>query len=235
MLPSLRISLGAFALLATGAAVACGSSSSSPNNAGDGGTGGDDGSVTTAGPDGGALINATCGLLGMVGGGGSMSCGSGMTCCTMLALPPSASCVPTGSCSGLSNECTKAADCATGQVCCGGTADAGPLVIPDAAPAGGIGGFGSFDTSQFATTCQTSCMGTQTQECAMDSECPSGQTCQSAGGAGGNPLAGFIMLPSVCMAPMPDAGTTSADTGTPPPDTGAPTPDADTADVAAGD
>jgi hypothetical protein len=233
MLP-LRISLGAFALLAIGTAVACSSSSSSPNNAGDGGPSGGDGSVSIA-PDGGLAINATCGILGMVGGGGSMACGSGMTCCTMLALPPSASCVAKGSCSGLSNECTKGADCAPGQVCCGGTADAAAMAIPDAAPAGGIGGFGNFDTSQFATTCQTSCMGTQTQECAMDRECPSGQTCQAPGGAGGNPLAGFIMLPSVCAVPMPDAGTPSADTGTPVQDTGAPTPDADTADVAAGD
>ena len=233
MLP-LRISLGAFALLAIGTAVACSSSSSPSNHAGDGGAG-DDGSVSAT-PDSGALLNATCGLLGMVGGSGSMMCGSGMTCCTLLALPPSSSCVPTGSCSGVSNECTKAADCASGQVCCGGTADAAAVTIPDAAPAAGAGGFPTFDTSQLATTCQASCMGTQTQECGMDSECPSGQTCQPVGGAG-NPIANFIMLPSVCAVPRPDAGTAdAADTGSAPvEDTGAPTPDADTADVAAGD
>jgi hypothetical protein len=232
---SLRISLGAFALLAIGSAVACGSSSSSPNNAGDGGPGAGDGSISTEAPDSGALLNATCGLLGMVGGSGSMACGTGMTCCTQVSFPPSSACVPTGSCSGVSNECTKAADCASGQVCCGGTADAAPVTIPDAAPAGGAGGFPMFDTSQLATTCQSSCMGTQTQECGMDSECPSGQTCQPVGGAN-NPLAGILMLPSVCAVPRPDAGTPVADTGTPPvEDTGAPTPDADTADVAAGD
>ncbi len=231
MLP-LRFSLGAFAVLAFGAAAAC-SSSSSPNNAGDAGGAGD-GSVST--PDAtGPMINATCGVLAMAGGGTAMMCPAGQTCCSMVSLSgANASCVATGSCSGgISNECSKMSDCSGNQICCGGSADAG-VAMTDAAAAGG---FPTFDMSQLNTTCQASCAASQTQECAMDSECPAGQTCQALGA--GNPLAGILMLPSICMAPRPDAGPPPGedagpveDTGTTPPP---PTPDADMADVAAGD
>jgi hypothetical protein len=232
MLP-LRFSLGAFVFLALGAGAAC---SSSSNNASDGGT--DDGSTSTVTPDATTpVINATCGLLAMAGGGTSMTCPAGQTCCTTLALPPSASCLPTSQCTGISNECSKGSDCASGQVCCGGSPDGGALVT-DAAAATGAGGIPTFDMSQLNTTCQASCTATQTQECDVDAgDCPAGQTCQAAGGAG-NPLATFIMLPNFCMAPRPDAGTPPVDSGSTPDDTGAPapTPDAgDMVDVAAGD
>jgi hypothetical protein len=243
MLP-LRFSLGAFALLAFGAGAAC-SSSSSSNNASDAGTG--DGSTSTA-PDATLPINATCGLLASLGGGTSMMCPAGQTCCSMIGLTGgNASCVPVGSCASgsISNECSKGSDCASGQVCCGGSPDAGALGTGlDAAVAGGMP---MFDPSQLDTTCQASCTATQTQQCAMDSECPSGQTCVSLGGGAGdagdaaaaNPFGGLFMLPplpSLCMAPRPDAGPPPVvDAGTTE-DTGTPTPEAsDMADVATGD
>jgi hypothetical protein len=246
----LRFSLGAFVVLAVGAAAAC--SSSSNNNSPDASA--DDGGGSGMEASNPLGINATCGLLGALGGGGSMMCPKGMTCCTMLALPPSASCVAAGSCSGISTECASSADCSSGQVCCAGSADAAPMMFSlDAAAAaggGGAGGIPNIDPSMFSATCQSSCTATQTQECAMDNECPSGQTCQgfagpggaggeggaAAGGLGG--LGGAIMLPKTCMAPRPDAGNppptqdsgSAVDTGTP-----TPTPDAETPDVAASD
>ena len=254
MLP-LRFSLGAFALLAFGAGAAC-SSSSSSHNASDAGT--DDGS-TSAGPD--ATnplpINATCGffsmgLFSMMGDGATMACPVGQTCCSMVGLTGiNASCAPAGSCASgsISNECSKGSDCASGQVCCGGSPDAGALGTGlDAAVAGGMP---MFDPSQLDTTCQASCTASQTQQCGTDAECPSGQTCVGLGpGAGdggaaeagaGNPFGGLFMLPmlpSICMAPRPDAGPPPVvDAGTPE-DTGTPTPmpeASDMADVATGD
>ena len=217
-----RYSVGAALLLG---AVACGSSSSpaaaSAPDSSTGDSAGDDSSTGTP------AINATCGILSGIGGGGTAgTCPMGQTCCTMVALPPSASCVMPSECTGMSisSQCSKASDCATGQICCagdadGGAADAGALLMMMAATdaaAGGLGALGAIDFSMFNTTCQTSCMGPQTQECAKDSECPSGMTCQApAGAAGLGALAGFIMLPDSCAVPPPDAGTTPvADSGT---------------------
>jgi hypothetical protein len=213
----LRYSFGA--LLFLGAA-ACGSSSS-----GSPATGGEADSSTdssVAGDDGGTpAIMATCGLLSGIGGGGTAgTCPMGQTCCTMLALPPSASCLPPSECTGMSisNECSKGSDCPSGQVCCGGSPDGGSMMmmLPAADAAAGLGGLGGFDTSQFNTTCQTSCAPSQTQECAMDSECPTGQTCQSPPGAAA--LGSVIMLPKDCAVPVADSGTTPVvDSGTTPP------------------
>src|ERR1035438_5056527 len=179
----LRFSFGAFLVL--GFAAACSSSSSPPS-----GTvtpGGD--ASTTPPADGGnppadggnpLAITATCGLFSAVGGGGdggSSSCPSGQTCCTVL-LPPSASCVAVGSCTGVSNECSKGSDCAGGKVCCAGAADGGTMAaMTDAGPPGLLGGF---DPSIYSSTCQSSCTATQMQDCGSDTECAAGQTRQAA-------------------------------------------------------
>jgi len=223
-----RFSVGSFLLL--GLATAC--SSSSSNGTPDGGPAGDGSTVLSPVAEAGGAglgIMATCGALSALGGGASGSCPSGQTCCTMI-LPPSASCVPTGGCAGgISTECSKGSDCASGQVCCAGAADGGVMAAADASTAGGIGGLlGNFDPSTLSTTCQTSCTSTQMQYCSVDTDCPTGLTCQTPGGAGA--LGGIIMLPSVCAAPRPDAGT---DAGTVP-DSGAEMGD-DGATDAAGD
>jgi hypothetical protein len=214
-----RYSVGVAFLLG---ATACGSSSSpaaasAPDSSTDDSTAGDAGTMPA--------INATCGLLSGIGGGGTAgTCPMGQTCCTTI-VPPGASCVPPTQCTGMSisNQCSKASDCAAGQICCAGDADGGApdagallmMVATDAA-AGGAGALAGIDFSMFNTTCQTSCMGPQTQECSMDSECPSGMTCQAPAGAGGlGAFAGLLMLPKTCAVAPPDAGTTPVtDSGT---------------------
>ena len=226
-----RFSFGFLAFLGLGLASACSSSSSgaSPDS---GTTTGGPGS-TTISPlaDGGGTnplgIMATCGALSGGGGGTASKCPSGQTCCTMFAIPPSAACVPTGTCSGASNECMAPADCASGQVCCAGSADGGVMPALDASAAGGIGGVPMIDPSQFSTTCQSSCTATQTQYCTVDTDCPSGLTCQAS------PLAalvgGFITLPNTCAAPRPDAGVAATpDSGSTGDDT---TPEAGSVDA----
>jgi hypothetical protein len=223
----LRFSFGALAFLGLGLATACSSSSSgaSPDSGSSSGATGDGSTTISPLADGGGNplgIMATCGLLSGVGGGGTAgTCASGQTCCTMLAFPPSASCVPTGSCSGISNECMAPKDCGTGQVCCAGAADGGAMPAMDASMApGGLGGFGNFDPASLSSTCQSSCTATQMQYCTVDTDCPSGQTCQAPGGAGGlGALGGFITLPSSCAAPRPDAGV-AVDSGSPGDDSG---------------
>jgi Cys-rich repeat protein len=242
---SLRFSFGALSFLGLGLATACSSSSSGASP--DAGSHPSNDASTTLSPlsdsgGGSALgIMATCGLLSAVGGGGSSTqCPSGQTCCTMLALPPTASCVPAGGCAGgLSNECMAGTDCMSGQVCCAGSADGGggpALAIDAAAPAGGLGGgFGNFDTSALATTCQSSCTATQTQYCSTDSECPAGQTCQAPGAGGlGGAFGGLIMSSNICAAPKTDAGTTTVvEAGAGSDDGGGEVPDSGGADALA--
>jgi hypothetical protein len=212
----LRFSLGTFAVLAF--AAGCGSSSSGAK-----GPGPSDGSVAdndtgTPSEGGGPLINATCGILSGIGGEAG-TCPMGDVCCTVLALPPSASCVPQGSCTGISTACSSASDCSGGQVCCVGAADGG-APGDAAAGGGGLGGFGNFDPSQFSSACQSSCTPSQAQYCTVDTDCPAGMglVCQNLGGANGG---GFgFSLPSVCAPPPPDAGT--RDSGPPTIDSGTP-------------
>jgi hypothetical protein len=108
------------------------------------------------------------------------------------------------------------------------TADAAATGL--AGLAGGLG-----DLSALDTTCQASCTGTQTQECALDSECPPGQTCNAPAAAGGpfGALGGGITLPSVCGAPRPDSGTAAVpDSGTTPvADSGSPAADSGAVDA----
>ena len=229
-----RFSFGLFAFLGLGLATACSSSSSSGASPDSGTPSGGPGSTTISpladGGGGNPLgIMATCGLLSGGGGGTAAKCPSGQTCCTMLALPPSAACVPTGTCSGLSNECMSPSDCASGQVCCAGSADGGAMAAVDASTAGGLGGIPMIDPSQFSTTCQSSCTATQTQYCTMDTDCPSGLTCQAPPGAGA--LGGFIMLPNTCAAPRPDAGAATIDSGSAGEDSGS-TPGTGSVDAA---
>jgi hypothetical protein len=235
-----------FAILVVLASASFGCGSSSSNNTKPDTNKTPDASTMTSGDDGGGSGNplgnlqATCGLLANVSGGSSSSCGSGMTCCTVLAFPPSASCVAVGGCASgnISNECTSGTDCSGGQLCCAGSADGGAA---DAAAGGGI--IPGFDPTMLSTACQSSCTGTQAQTCAMDSDCPTGLTCQSpfagAGGGGlGSTITGLLggggaALPSVCAMPLPDAGKAPADSGSTVPE--ASTPDAgDTTDAGQG-
>jgi hypothetical protein len=165
------------------------------------------------------------GLLGGLAGGGGGGGGGGLT------GGLGGMCVPSGSCSsGISMECSSSSNCANNQVCCGGTASAasegGAADASAGAPGGLGGGFpglgGGGGGGLFGnTTCQATCMPGQQQQCASDGECPAGQTCQmqtfggfpgaggfpGGGGQGGGGLGGLIMLPMVCAAPMPEAGT----------------------------
>jgi hypothetical protein len=104
-----------------------------------------------------------------------------------------------------------------------------------AAGAGGLlGALGGFNLSMYDTTCQASCAASQMQECAMDSECPPGQTCNAPAGMGGGAGAGAgLMLPSICGAPRPDAGMAAApDAGTTPVvDSGSPAVDSGAVDA----
>ena len=231
-----RLSLGVLAFFGLALAAACGSSSSGTTAAPDGGAS-DDGSTVSPGDDSGAaaanplgmlgslLANVTCGPLsglaallpGAGGGGGgeggpSNKCGSGQTCCTMVMIPSiSASCVAVGSCSGTSNECNTGADCSSGQVCCSGSADGGSMAATDAAAPAGLGGLaGGLSMFLPSTSCQSSCSATQAQQCASDTECPMGQTCNAAAGgmAGLGGLAGGLMPAKTCGTPPPEAGTT---------------------------
>src|SRR5882672_10602894 len=155
-----RSSLGAFIVLGF-AAAACSSSSPAPTKAA---PGGDDASAMNPAPDAGNPfgIDAKCGLLSMIGGGTPGTCPSGQTCCTTLAVPPSASCVAVGQCTGISNECSMPSDCTGGKVCCAGAADGGTMPAGDAAA--GPGGM-MVDPSAFSTACQASCTSTQMQYC----------------------------------------------------------------------
>jgi hypothetical protein len=107
------------------------------------------------------------------------------------------------------------------------------------AAAGGGGILGIFSNlGAFDTTCQSACETGQAQTCAMDSDCPTGMTCQSPAGAlgalgGGGGLAGVLggggamtgdggVQLKVCTTPAPtpdggaDAGGSSqSDSGTP--------------------
>jgi hypothetical protein len=220
----LRFSLGTFAVLALTAG--CGGSSTGPKGSpspSDASVADNDSSAASEGGTG--LINATCGLLSAASGDAG-TCPTGDVCCTVLALPPSASCVPQGSCTGISTACSSASDCSNGQVCCVGPADGGAGLSADAAAGGGGFGFGSFDPSQFSSACQSSCTGSQTQYCTVDTDCPPGMglTCQ------GGSMFGFS-LPSVCAPPPPDAGTRREAGGEPTIDSG--TPDAGTVDAGA--
>jgi hypothetical protein len=213
-----RFSLGAFLVL--GYATACSSSSTAPGGPADAST-----SSEEAGDANNPLgLMGTCGAIGMLAGDGGGSCPSGQTCCTVLALPPSSSCVPEGTCTGISTVCSKGSDCTGGQVCCAGSADAG---VPAA-----DAGMQMFDPSTLSTTCQTSCTASQAQYCSTDTDCPSGLTCQSLGGGAGG---GLFNLPSFCAMPRPDAGTIGNDAG-PVADSGSPPdtlPDTGTADAPA--
>jgi hypothetical protein len=214
----LRISLGTFAVLALTAG--CGGSSTgskgTPGPSDASVAGSDAGTVAEGGT---GLINATCGALSLVGGGGgdAGTCPTGEVCCTVFAqILPSASCVPQGQCTGISTECSSAADCSNGEVCCLGPADGGAGISSDAAAGGG--GFGGFDPSQFSSACQSSCTASQTQYCTMDSDCPPGMglVCQGGGAQFG------ISLPSVCAPPPPDGGIRREDAGVGVPDSGTP-------------
>jgi hypothetical protein len=222
----LRFSLGTFAVLALTAG--CGGSSTAPKGTpgpSDASVAGDSGAVAEGGT---GLIMATCGALSQFGGGGGDggTCPTGDVCCTTLSLPPSASCVPEGQCTGISTACSSATDCSGGQVCCVGSADGGAGISADAAAGGGFGGFGGFDPSQFSSACQSSCTGSQTQYCTVDADCPPGMglICQ-----GGGSQFGFS-LPSVCAPPLPDAGI-RRDAGEGDLDSG--TPDAGSVDAGA--
>jgi hypothetical protein len=212
---------------------ACSSSSSpaSKDNANDGGN--VISPVTDSGNTG--PLNLTCGQLAGINGGTPTACTQGQTCCTtfsITSLSAASLCVAKGSCTGVSNECTTSADCTAGQVCCSGTP-------ADASTEGGAPSIGGFNLGMLDTTCQSSCSSGQTQQCVNDSECPTGQTCQSAasrfGGAGDAGLGAFadagfdaaafgdagVTIPMFCAAPfdggttmtMPDSGE-QPDTGT---------------------
>ncbi len=113
------------------------------------------------------------------------------------------------------------------------------MAAPDAAAAAGaglLGALGGFNLSMYDTTCQPSCAASQTQECAIDSECPPGQTCNAQaapGGAGAGAGGAGFMLPSICGAPRPDAGMAAVpDAGTTPVvDSGSPAPDSGAVDA----
>jgi hypothetical protein len=204
--------------------VAACSSSSSPAAKDDAGGSGD---ATSPPTDSGTTgpLNLTCGQLAGIAGGTPTACTQGQTCCTTFSLASilnasaSSVCVAKGTCTGVSNECNTSADCTGGQVCCSGTP-------ADASTEGGAPSIGGFNLGALDTTCQSSCSAGQTQQCATDSECPSGQTCQSAasrfGGGGGGDAglgafadAGFdaaafgdagVTIPMFCAAPF-DGGT----------------------------
>jgi hypothetical protein len=195
-------------------------------------------------------LNLTCGQLAGIGGGTATPCAVGQTCCTtfsITSLSASSVCTAKDACNGISNECMTSTDCATGQVCCTGAppSDAGG----DAATGGPS--LGGFSLGGFATTCQASCASGQTQQCSTDSECPTGEICQSLGAAftgdGGFGDAGFgdagfgafgdagfdasffgdggIVLPKYCVAPPTDAGS-KPDSSEPVVDSAAPAVDA---------
>jgi len=213
-----RFSLGAYLVL--GFATACSSSSTAPGGPVDASTTSTDDAGDANNPLG---LMGTCGAIGQLAGGGGGTCPSGQTCCTTVTFPPSSSCVPEGTCTGLSTECSSGSDCTGGQVCCLGSPDAGAMAADAGMP--------MFDPSTLSTTCQASCTASQAQYCSADAgACPTGLTCQSIGGGGG---AGFA-LPSFCAMPRPDAGIVVPDSGVP--DSGSPDmgpPDTGTADALA--
>jgi hypothetical protein len=91
------------------------------------------------------------------------------------------------------------------------------------------GGMQAPDPSALSTTCQTSCTASQAQYCSVDTDCPTGLTCQSLGGGAGG---GAFNLPSFCAMPRPDAGMVVNDAGTVV-DSGSSPPDSGTADAPA--
>ena len=93
------------------------------------------------------------------------------------------------------------------------------MAATDAAAPAGLGGLaGGFSMFLPSTACQSSCSAAQTQQCASDTECPMGQTCNAAGGGMGGlgGLAGGFMTAKTCGTPAPEAGTTTPamDSGT---------------------
>ena len=150
-------------------------------------------------------------------GAAGAACPSGQTCCTVLALPPSSSCVPEGTCTGLSTECSSGSDCTGGQVCCAGSPDGGAMAAD--------GGMPTFNPSDSEHHLPVKLHSLSAQYCSADAgACPAGLTCQSIGGGGG----GGFALPSFCAMPRPDAGIIVPDSGVPdsgsPPDIGPRTP-----------
>jgi hypothetical protein len=118
------------------------------------------------------------------GASGTVTCGSAscksatQDCCTTMGtgMSVSASCVAKGACTnGVVAMCTSAADCASGDVCCGSFGGgAGGLT-------GGTGA-GGFDLSSVSVSCEKSTCGTTgLQLCAKDAECSKGVTCQDTG------------------------------------------------------
>jgi hypothetical protein len=218
-------------LVAVALPLACGSSSNQGSPSGDGGS--DASNVLSPVSDGGGTptLNAMCGQLAAAGGGMATACPAGQTCCTMISLTSisfSATCVAAGQCSGgISNECQTEMDCTGGQVCCGGVATG------DAAPseAGAAGPFGGFNLAALSTNCQASCEPGQAQQCASTTACPSGQTCQAAGGGAFAGFGGDGGFPGLGGLPGTDGGDgggfqlpmfcSAADAGTPPFDSGA--------------
>ncbi len=219
------------ASIAVALAVACGSSSNTTSSDGgaDGG-GGDDSAAPPKIPcsmgDGGPLCASgmVCCMPGLnagaLGGLGAGAGGGGLGNLTSAFMP---SCEAT--CSGSTVQCNDSSNCPSGQVCCAGapTPDGGAEA---GAAAGGFPGLGAL-ASLGMTTCQTSCMPGQQQQCSSSSECTDGQTCQAPnfGGAGGiGALLGGagglgFTIPKNCAPPPPPEG--GADTGTSP-ETGTP-------------
>jgi hypothetical protein len=225
--------IGPSALLALALAAACSSSSGNASSPGDSGTSGEAAPFSPVSDSGGTSmgINAMCGQLATATGGGEAgTCPAGQSCCTTLSiasLSVTAACVANGQCSGgVSNECQSTSDCPSGNVCCAGVA-----ASADASAATG-GGFAGFSIASFNTTCQVTCQTGQTENCASDTECPTGELCQSiallAGDAGVGGAAGAMgyTIPKTCAVPTPDAGSTPIPEAGPEPEAASPANDA---------
>ncbi len=141
--------------------------SATTGSGGSGGTSGQGGSATTgtggaggSSGQGGSATTGTGGTSGAGGGGtGTIACGMAMCdaatqkCCANMQ---GQNCIDKAmQCQGVSLDCTSAANCASGDVCC--MTFNGPNMPPTIA-------------------CATQCMGTQV--CATSAECPMGLTCK---------------------------------------------------------
>jgi hypothetical protein len=113
-------------------------------------------------------------------------CAESQACCAPVASFLSGdhrgTCVAgASSCTGISRQCSKAADCEAGGACCVGKFGLGGVDLS------ALDADASDVIHALSATCQIRCMPGQPQLCGSDTECPAGSKCQSttAGGPEG--------------------------------------------------
>jgi hypothetical protein len=145
-------------------------------------------------------------------------CAESETCCTpvssFLSGDRKGICVASASsCTGISRQCNKAADCEAGWACCVGKSDLGDAnasVFDGDAP----NTWAVIYT--FSANCQFSCMPGQPQLCASDTECQGGSTCQSKtfDGLDGGVAGDFMECVSLQLeAGLPNEGGGASEAG----------------------